>query len=255
MPTDVDIVNNALSKIGQPPITALTDDVERARLANRLFATIRDAVLRDYDWNFALKRAGLSRATKSVTSITRSSSTATVTVTTHGYANGDFVKIIGADQTEYNGTFQISNVAADTFDYTVTGSPATPATGTITCELAPAFEFTYLFALPADCLRVVKINDTVGKWKIEGRNLLADNATMKLLYVRQETDTTKYDASFVEAMAARMAAEMVLPLTGKGDAMAALWQLYDRKIKECRSRDLQEESQYTQDTTVLTEVR
>jgi len=73
--------------------------------------------------------------TKSVTSITRAGSTATATVTAHGYANGNSVLMAGATQTEYNGTFVISNVTTNTFDYTVTGTPATPATGTITAAL------------------------------------------------------------------------------------------------------------------------
>lgn len=74
--------------------------------------------------------------------IARSGQTATATVTAHGYANGNSVLMSGATQTEYNGTFVISNVTANTFDYTVTGTPSTPATGTplaalwdtITCE-------------------------------------------------------------------------------------------------------------------------
>lgn len=73
--------------------------------------------------------------TKSVTSLTRSGSTATATVTAHGYANGQSVLMAGANETEYNGTFVISNVTTNTFDYTVTGTPATPATGTITAAL------------------------------------------------------------------------------------------------------------------------
>ena len=74
----------------------------------------------------------------SVTSITRSGSTATVTITSHGFSNGDEVIISGATQTEYNGSFVISNVATNTFDYTVTGTPATPATGTIVCKKGKA---------------------------------------------------------------------------------------------------------------------
>lgn len=73
--------------------------------------------------------------TKSVTSITRASQTATVTLVAHGFSNGDTVTIAGADQAEYNITAVIANVAADTFDYTVAGSPATPATGTITVRV------------------------------------------------------------------------------------------------------------------------
>ena len=74
----------------------------------------------------------------SVTSITRVSTTATVTITAHGFSNGNEVIISGATQTDYNGSFVISNVTANTFDYTVGGTPATPATGTIVCKKGKA---------------------------------------------------------------------------------------------------------------------
>jgi hypothetical protein len=66
--------------------------------------------------------------------ITRSSTTATVTCTAHGYKTGNFVKIAGASQSAYNGDFYITVTGVNTFTYTVAGSPATPATGTITCQ-------------------------------------------------------------------------------------------------------------------------
>lgn len=64
--------------------------------------------------------------------ITRVTTTASVAHTTHGMSNGDKVTIRGADQTEYNGVFTISNVTTNAYDYTVSGTPTTPATGTIT---------------------------------------------------------------------------------------------------------------------------
>lgn len=70
-------------------------------------------------------------ASQSITGITRSSQTATATKVAHGYQNGDVVTISGATQTEYNGDFIITVTGADTFTFTVAGSPATPATGTI----------------------------------------------------------------------------------------------------------------------------
>jgi len=73
---------------------------------------------------------------RSVTSITRSGTTATVTTATdHGYATGVSVKVAGAVETAYNGVFVITVTGDTTFTYTVSGSPSTPATGTITVEL------------------------------------------------------------------------------------------------------------------------
>jgi hypothetical protein len=64
--------------------------------------------------------------------ITRSGTTASVVHTSHGLSNGDKVFIEGADQSEYNGVQTISNVSVNGYDYTVSGAPDTPATGTIT---------------------------------------------------------------------------------------------------------------------------
>jgi Phage capsid family len=68
----------------------------------------------------------------SVTSITRSGQVATVTITGHGFQDFDRIRIAGAGQTEYNVDAFVRVLTANTFTYTVAGSPATPATGTIT---------------------------------------------------------------------------------------------------------------------------
>ena len=65
---------------------------------------------------------------KAVGGITRSGSTATATVSSHGYTTGDYVVITGAAQGQYNGSHQITVTGADTFTFPVAGTPATPAT-------------------------------------------------------------------------------------------------------------------------------
>jgi len=67
-----------------------------------------------------------------VSSITRTGAVATVTsATPHGLFNGFRVRISGAAQTEYNGDFVATATGPTTFFYTVSGSPATPATGSL----------------------------------------------------------------------------------------------------------------------------
>lgn len=75
---------------------------------------------------------------KSITSINRSGTTATVvTSTAHTYVNGQIILIAGAVETAYNIEAIITVLSATSFSYTVAGSPSTPATGTITCKVAP----------------------------------------------------------------------------------------------------------------------
>lgn len=69
-----------------------------------------------------------------VSSITRSGSTATLTFSSaHGMTGkGNRLTIAGVDQTEYNGTYVITVVNTTQISYTISGAPVTPATGTIT---------------------------------------------------------------------------------------------------------------------------
>lgn len=67
-----------------------------------------------------------------VSSLTRSGTTATATTSTpHRLATGMSTTISGAAQTAYNGLFPVTVTGPNTFTYQVAGSPATPATGTI----------------------------------------------------------------------------------------------------------------------------
>ena len=63
--------------------------------------------------------------------ITRVTTTATVAHTAHPYIVGNKVEIKGANQPEYNGPQTITAVLTNSYDFTVAGSPTTPATGTI----------------------------------------------------------------------------------------------------------------------------
>jgi hypothetical protein len=65
-------------------------------------------------------------------SITRIGSTATVTLPSpHFLSSGQTIEISGANQVEYNGRFVCTVTGANTLTYTVSGTPATPATGNI----------------------------------------------------------------------------------------------------------------------------
>lgn len=58
MPSAVELCNQALIVIGEPPIVSLTDTDRRSRVCNTFYAQKRDALLRSYRWKFAIKRLG-----------------------------------------------------------------------------------------------------------------------------------------------------------------------------------------------------
>ncbi len=76
-----------------------------------------------------------------VTSLTYVGTTATVTAINHGFANASTVVINGVTGTSaglFNGSFVISYVDANTFTYTMSSTPSSAPSGTITCRLSTA---------------------------------------------------------------------------------------------------------------------
>lgn len=184
--TEVSICANALRKLGDNPITSLTDDSERARLMNAMYQETRDSVLRAYPWNFAIARQSLSR------------------------------------------------------------------------ELAvPDFGYGYQFILPQEpyCLRALYMYYTKSEFKIEGRKLLTDDEQVNLVYISRVTDTSQFDMLFVQALEARLAAEVSYAVTGSNSLRQEFVAEYMEKLREARSIDAQEGSADAFYSDTLTEVR
>lgn len=68
---------------------------------------------------------------QSVSGITLVGSVATANLVDHGYLAGATIKHSGADQAEYNVTAVITKIDDNNYSYSVSGAPATPATGII----------------------------------------------------------------------------------------------------------------------------
>ena len=80
-----------------------------------------------------LANATITNTTLSITSLSRVGTTASATTSiNHGFSSNLEIVVAGANQNEYNGAFKIVVTGLKTFDYTITGSPSTPSTGTIT---------------------------------------------------------------------------------------------------------------------------
>lgn len=101
---------------------------------------------------------------------------------------------------------------------------------------APAFSFLYAFTYPADCLRPLRPtgrNDC--DWQFEGGKILTnDGDTLNLVYIARITDTSMFDAAFVEALAAKMAWHMCEQITQSNTKKADALRAYDRIIAEAK---------------------
>ena len=104
----------------------------------------------------------------------------------------------------------------------------------------PVWGFTYSFALPSDCLRVLDVYDYTVPFAIEGRFLLTENSSAKLKYIARITDPNDYDILLQQAIGIRLASEIAEALTGRTELKQEMYQKYLLILTEARGVDSQE---------------
>lgn len=248
-----EICNSALQKLGAEDITSLSDTTRRAVLCNRQYNKIRLKLLRSHPWNFAIKRAILSRIEMNSTSVNDGTDTFTTTATSE-FVSGSRVRLLKnsgtlpaplQENTDYyvivltGTTFQLAtsyeNAIAST-QIDITDSPVFDAD----FQLAGLFEYEAVYTLPSDYLRGIREESKDVDWKIEENRLVTNESAFNLVYIKDVTDTTEFDESFDELLAAKLAVElsysMVQSLSLKKDLKEDLSEI----MKDVRSFDAQE---------------
>ncbi|MBF0284555.1 MAG: hypothetical protein HQL51_08865 [Magnetococcales bacterium] len=105
----------------------------------------------------------------------------------------------------------------------------------------PAYGFAYQYALPVNpyCLRILDLEESI-PFRVEGRNLLCDAETVNLRYIARIEDPTQFDALFVEALSAYLAAQVCFPITRNTTRYEALLKVFHHKLDEAQRADTQE---------------
>lgn len=91
----------------------------------------------------------------------------------------------------------------------------------------PAFDYTYQFTVPSDCLRILLPNDATLDWIVEGRKILSNASNvLNLRYISDITDTTQWDAAFYDMLSISLGMDICEKLTnstGKKTELAAAY--------------------------------
>jgi hypothetical protein len=252
--TEAEIANLAIDLIGGKPLTALSDNTAQAIACNRWFDQARDEALRSHPWNFARKR---SRHTLTWTALSgvalagdgSADNEIRVTATGHGLVTDDRIHLQDVEGVPgANATWFITKIDNNTFDLQESTFTGAHTSGTGEWIKAPQFRWDYIYTLPSDCLRVLRVNGEDGQendsdpFEIEGTKLLTDADEVQLRYVFREETTTNWTADFINAFALLLASYIANSLTGTGSGKSgALRQQYEALIAPmAKSRDARE---------------
>jgi len=242
MATDVQIASLALTRIGHSPITSFSSVGDKAqRWMNSNYEFIRAAMIREHPWKFAIKRGVLTRDTVNAITGATKANPVVITSAAHGRSNGDVVFINGVvGMTEINNlTFTVANQATNTFELSgINGTAYTSySSGGSVYGYIPN-EFAYRFALPSDCLRLLRINgDDADMYRVEAGYVYTDEGTVSVEYIFDQGTESAFDAQFVDLLASRLSAECAFHMTGNTALTEQCWTIYNNKLSMARSMD------------------
>lgn len=107
---------------------------------------------------------------------------------------------------------------------------------------APAWGFEFAYQLPADCLRVLRMQDYRTRFKVEGSRLLTNENTAKILYIRRMEDPSLLPPLLADLIAIRLAHDIAPRLAKSESKRQEMEQLFEQRAREARSADAQEGS-------------
>lgn len=111
----------------------------------------------------------------------------------------------------------------------------------------PAWGFSYQFTLPADCLRVLRIEDYDSDYKIEGRKIVSNVSSMKILYIARIEDPNEYDEILRETLSSALGADIAYAITSSNPVTQNMYTLFQNKLREARFVDATEGQNTIQD--------
>jgi hypothetical protein len=108
----------------------------------------------------------------------------------------------------------------------------------------PIFGYESRYTLPSDCLRVLRVEgdvDPLTDWQVEAGGIVTNlGAPLYILYVRRVTESGLLDPMLVSVIAARLAMELAIPLTGSQPIRQQMEREYLDRLRAARSADGQE---------------
>ena len=127
---------------------------------------------------------------------------------------------------------------------------------------APVVEYSHAYALPADCLRVLKVHngttDSIKSaidYKLEGRNIVTDEGTVFIIYIALDTDPNNYDTYLQESIAHQLAADLAYAVTNNATLADKYMTRADERLREARFIDATENSLGTIESSEFTDAR
>lgn len=195
----LDIINLALMRIGESPIQSIEEGSTPANSAKTLYDISRRAVLRDFDWAFAMKTTSLP-----------------LLVTEEDDEPGVYVCLIPSDCLR---VVQVMRRGGRGFSHN-NGAISIPTTGP-----NGSGEMKFVGELAEH-----RFHYGTEWFRVQGKKLFVRIRAPYVRYIRDEEDTDLFDSKFIEAFSYKLAGELAMPVRQDTQLMASMLNAYQSLI-------------------------
>lgn len=199
MPSQVSICNQALGWIGANLITSLDDDNREAQLCKTNFDDLRDAVLEEREWTFAVRRITLAPL---------------LLTPKYGYGNQfllppQVIRVLNVPDTTFGDTLSFFTGATRQVQQGPDQQPQVP----------------------------VWRKESLEEPAATGNIILANTDQLLLRVIVRVTNIGLWSPMFVQAFASRLAADLAIPLTQNRTLQKDMWAIYEMKLGKAATMD------------------
>lgn len=268
----LEICNDALMHLGAQLITTAeltANTLDRAKLCNQFYDKCRKWVWKAHPWKSGLVVDTLKAFTEPAGTLTPGAG-ATVVGTTGviftasvapPFAAGDIGKRLignGVPGKALITGFTSTTVVTATIEAAFASLAAIPTGSWRLYQPEPDHTWAFTILLPADFMRFKDMDQyATENYRMinPGDRLVSSVESLDIVYVKDETDTTKFEQLFEEAFSAYLASKLALPVTGSLAAFRTMTELYQIKLTEARSLDSQQGTPDQVGNDILVRVR
>lgn len=220
--SELNAANWALRLMGSRKVlAALSDTTQEGLACNAMIDDTKKSLLRMHPWNFATKRLViLPYADYAISNVTYvSSQLIEVTHASFTFTAGQYATITGVSgATGANGTWEVASVPTPgtVTRFTVPNVTSSGILGTYTASdldfvrRTTAFDWSYLYALPTGCLRVLELGTRTApaEWLVEDGGIVSQSSSIPIKFIKDITDYTAMDVLFYRCLAHLLAYDL-----------------------------------------------
>lgn len=102
----------------------------------------------------------------------------------------------------------------------------------------PILDYLYKYKIPSDSIRLWKV-DSDNDYKVRQGNILTDNESCKIIYVKDQSDVSTWSPDFVAAFVSGLVYKIIWPISQSNTAQEKAYKVFLKVLQSAKTQNSQ----------------